>query len=240
MIEAPRHQRCPRLLRLRHSLRSAAPSLVLCVGTRSTTAVWLVLRCVTVDWGLVDAGTATFGFGGHFFFALATALAALGGFRFFGCGGFACGLFLAGSTFFACDAANPALFFAALVFFFAGSLLACFALPQFLFTPGSSLFGFTGFGFSCVRGGLARCALCTTSCSSSLCVFGLGFAAGSSASGVRGKSFSISIRLHGTTASIVTASAIVTLCLCEGPGIFIPVRARLATVWHLGTRRLPQ
>jgi hypothetical protein len=154
MIEAPRHQRRPRLLCRRHSLRSPSARLVVC-STGTTTSVGLVFRCVavSVDWGFVSTGTAAFGFGGHFFFALATAFATLQGFRFFGCGGFAGGLFLAGFAFFACGATYFPLFFSALLFFFAGLLLACFAFADLLFTSGASLFGFasfsfTGFGFS--------------------------------------------------------------------------------------------
>jgi hypothetical protein len=253
MIKATRHQRRPRLLRRRHSLRSTSAGLVV-RSTRTTTAVWLVLRCVTVtvDWRFVSAGTTAFGFGGHFFFAQATAFTALGRFRFFGCSGFAGGLFLAGSAFFACGAAHSSLFFSALFFIFAGSLLACFALADLLLSSGSSLFGFasfgfTGFGFSCLRRGLSRCALRPTSCPSSFGIFGLGFAAcgnaRGNARGIRGESFSISVWFHGPPPSIVTVtahSAIITLWLGQVSGIFITVGARLATVWHLRTRRLSQ
>jgi hypothetical protein len=251
MIEATRHQRRPRLLCRRHSLRSPSAGLVI-RSTRAATAVGLVIWCVavSVDRGVVSAGTAAFDFGGHFFFALAAAFAALQGFRFFGCGGFAGGLFLAGFAFFACGAADSSLFFSALFFFFAGSLLACFALADLLFTSGASLFGlasfgFTDFSFSCLGWGLSGCALRPTSCPSSFGVFGLGFAACGSASGVRGESFNISIWFHGPPASIITVtvtahSAIITLWLGHVSGLFVTVGARLATVWHLRTRRFSQ
>jgi hypothetical protein len=92
---------------------------------------------------------------------------------------------------------------------------------------------------------LSRCALCPASCPSGFGVFGFGFAACSNACGVRGESFSISIGFHGPPASIVTVtvtahSAIITLWLGHVSGLFITVRARLATVWHFRTRRLSQ